>query len=227
LYAPAISRLKLPHVIAEWHRYVIDLNRLPEDVDAESVRGHANPPGSFTTGLLWVKTTTGVRLMREPIAKELHRQLLEKYFFPFHARIEENYARFRQAGAKQIFHIDCHSMPSWGTGAHRDPGQHRAEIVISDFNGKSCRPDFKELVVEAYDKAGFQTALNWPYVGGRLTQQYGKPARNQHAIQVELRRDLYMDEKSKKLVPQAEEVKQRLLKALTHVVQNLDALADA
>ncbi|MEK6555818.1 MAG: N-formylglutamate amidohydrolase, partial [Bdellovibrionota bacterium] len=71
LYAPAIRSNQLPFVKTEWHRYVVDLNRLPDDVDAESVEGHINAAGLCTTGLHWVKTTTGVRLMPAPNSQEL------------------------------------------------------------------------------------------------------------------------------------------------------------
>src|SRR5665213_2115352 len=66
LYQSTVGSLKLGCVKTQWHRYVVDLNRLPEDVDAESVIGSANPPGKFTTGLHWIKTTRGARLMPAP-----------------------------------------------------------------------------------------------------------------------------------------------------------------
>lgn len=224
LYFPVIEALKIDHVVTEWHRYVVDLNRLADDVDADSVEGHKNPPGSFTTGLLWVKTTTDIRLMKQPITPELHKQLVANYFEPFHRRIQAIYKKMKDAGIKETFHLDAHSMPSWGTKAHRDPGEHRAEIVISDFNGKSCRAEYKDLVIEAYKKAGFQVGYNWPYMGGRLTQQYGKPEIRQHAIQVELRRDLYMDERTKRLIPAAESIKKRLRQAIEEIVSRLDQI---
>src|SRR5665213_1324990 len=63
LYQPALDSLKLGYVKTQWHRYVVDLNRLPEDVDQESVIGSKNPAGKFTTGLHWIKTTRGQKIM--------------------------------------------------------------------------------------------------------------------------------------------------------------------
>ncbi len=224
LYLPVIGELKIEHVITDWHRYVVDLNRLSDDVDADSVEGHKNPPGSFTTGLLWVKTTTGIPLMKKPISPKLHGLLIERYFKPFHGKIEGIYKKMRDSGVKTIYHLDAHSMPTMGTSAHRDPGEKRAEIVVSDCNGKSCRQEFKDLVGQAYRNAGFEVAYNWPYMGGRLTQQYGKPEKGQHAIQVELRRDLYMDENSKKLKPSAELLKVRLSQAIAEIAAGVSRL---
>ncbi len=216
LYAPVVSELKLACVKTQWHRYVVDLNRLAEDVDADSVLGHANPSGKFTTGLHWVKTTRGTRLMPEPIPQNLHKQLVERYFEPFHSDVRDTYGFFRERGAKKIYHLDAHSMPSKGTSAHRDPGETRAEIVISDWEGKSCEPAYKELVGEAYKKAGFEVKFNWPYLGGRVTQTYGQPDKGQHAIQVEISRVLYMDEETKALIPAKAAV---LTEKLSHAVR--------
>lgn len=218
LYRPAVETLDLPWVVAEWHRYVVDLNRLPDDVDAGSVLGAPHSVGQFNQGFHWVKTTGGFELMKSPISEALHRQLESKYFWPFHHQVESLYKKFREAGAKKIYHIDAHSMPSRGTSAHRDPGEERADIVVSDFHGKSCETWFRHLVVNSYQEAGFKVAVNWPYIGGRVTQTYGQPDRGQHAIQVELKRSLYMDENSKTLRDETEEEVQA---KLTFAIQKI------
>lgn len=224
LYEGTLNQLKIPHVICPWHRYVVDLNRLESDVDQDSVTGSPNPSGSFTMGLHWVKTTTGLDLMKKPMTLAMHNQIVARYFNPFHEDVKAAYGTLRAKGVQEIFHLDLHSMPSWGTAAHRDPGQRRAEIVISDFNGVSSRKEFKNLVVEAYERAGFQIAYNWPYVGGRLTQTYGRPQDNQHAIQVELRRDLYMNEETKQIFQDVRDLTQRLGDALTEIYDKVGSL---
>ena len=222
LYQPVFDQLPIPHVKTEWHRYVVDLNRLPDDVDADSVMGSSNPAGKFPMGLHWVKTTRGQRLMPKPITSEAHRQLVARYFQPFHEQVLKVYADLRAQGASKVYHLDAHSMPSMGTSAHADPGQRRAEIVISDWKGKSCEPSYKDLVIEAYEKAGLQVAYNWPYVGGRVTQTYGQPDKGQHAIQVEINRALYMNEETKQLIPEkARELSQKLQSAVKQIYERL------
>lgn len=222
LYETVVNQLGLKCIKAEWHRYVVDLNRLPGDVDADSVQGSSNPSGTFTTGLHWVKTTKGTVLMPEPISKGLHDQLVARYFEPFHVQVRSAYQYFREKGAKEVYHLDAHSMPSKGTKAHRDPGQTRADIVISDCEGKSCSPDFKDLVIKAYAQTGLKVAYNWPYVGGRVTQTYGHPKKGQQAIQVEINRSLYMDEESKKWIPErAHVLGSKLSDAVQFIYQQL------
>jgi len=225
LYAPIVSEMNITCVQTQWHRYVVDLNRLPEDVDAGSVVGSLNPVGKFSTGLHWVVTTRGDRLMPTPISEELHGQLVQRYFDPFHKDVRAAYAYFRDCGARDVYHLDAHSMPSKGTSAHRDPGQYRADVVVSDWEGRSASLAFKDLVVKGYQEAGLIVAYNWPYLGGRVTQTYGRPQDGQHAIQVELNRALYMNEESKQLVPERAAVLQAQISvAIRFIHQGLQAL---
>ncbi len=198
LYRGTLSHLEIQHVTTEWHRYVVDLNRLAEDHDASTVEGSPNPAGQFRRGIHWAHTTKHDVLLAAPISMRLHQQLILKYFDPFHQNLRETFQRARNRGVLEILHLDLHSMPSVGTSEHRDPGQRRADVVISDNKGKSTDPEFFELVCGAYQKAGFSVAKNWPYFGGRITEFYGRPSEQHHAIQVELNRALYMDETTKK-----------------------------
>lgn len=222
LYAPTLNKLQIPHVKTEWHRYAADLNRVPEDVDASSVLGSVNPAGMHNRGFHWVITTYKQPLMTAPMSQASHDELVKLVYEPFHAGIRKLYSDLHAKGFKKTYHIDVHSMPSLGTSEHRDPGELRADIVVSDSKGKSCDPRFKDLVIAAYATAGFKVAYNWPYYGGRVTEQYGDPGRQQHTLQVELNRALYMDEKSKKLRPEeAAKIQEKLFAAVSYVRSNL------
>ena len=52
-----------------------------------------------------------------------------------------------------------------------------------------------EQVEAAFIRAGFTVTRNTPFAGAYITQAYGRPSRGQHAVQVELDRSLYMNEK--------------------------------
>lgn len=222
LYIPAIKELGLPYILTRWHRYVVDLNRLPEDIDRDSVIGAPHESGGFTTGLHWSKTTRGQTLMAEPISPQLHKQLVNSYYWPFHKEVKRCYERFRKQGHKKIYQIDAHSMPSIGTSAHRDPGSRRAQIVVGDREGTSCEKAYTDLVIQAYKKAGFEVVSNWPYIGGRVTQTYGNPDQGQNAIQVELNRALYMDEATKCLdVAKSKDLSLMISEALKTIYEQL------
>ena len=43
---------------------------------------------------------------------------------------------------------------------------------------------------------GYTVAHNKPYAGGFITEHYGRPARHLHALQIEVNRGLYMNERT-------------------------------
>ncbi len=225
LYKPVIEQLKLPHVVTQWHRYFADLNRWPDDVDASTVEGSGHPEGTHPLGFLWKVTTQGDMLLPDPISEDLHRLLVLRYWQPFHDSVKSQYQKFFSIGFKKVYQLDAHSMPSKGTGKHRDPGELRAEIVISDQKGNSCESAYRDLVVTAYETAGFQVRLNWPYLGGRVTQTYGHPEKGQHCIQVEMNRALYMNEDTKQLIPEkAQVVQEQVFQAVSEIEKGILSL---
>lgn len=221
LYRPVLENLNISYIKTEWHRYAVDLNRLPEDIDKSTVLGAKLDKG-HERGFHWSVTTYNEKLLESPMARDVHEKLKQLIYDPFHKAVEDCYVNSRKnLGIQTVYHLDLHSMPSLGTKMHSDPGEQRADIVISDCEQKSCNSAFRDLVIAAYVTAGFKVGYNWPYKGGRVSQQYGKPAQGQQVIQVELNRKLYMDEESKKLIPAAEEVKKKLSKAIEYIYHHL------
>jgi N-formylglutamate amidohydrolase len=224
LYRPALDELEIPCVATPWHRYVVDLNRLPEDIGPDSVRDaiKVQDISHLASGLHWVKTTRGALLLEEPISLELHNLLVKKYYQPFHAEMEAQFQSLKKMGHPEVYHLDLHSMPSVGTSAHPDPGNHRAPIVISDLHGKSSKAWFKDLVIESFKTTGLNVEYNYPYKGGRVTERYGHPDQGQHTLQIEINRSLYMNETSKQwLSPDAEALQDKLKQAMTAIHQAL------
>jgi N-formylglutamate amidohydrolase len=220
LYEDSLEKLSIPFVKTHWHRYAADLNRLSSDVDAEAVQGSVNPPGTFPRGFHWVYNTQGEKILHQPLTLECHQKLVERVYTPFHQDVQAMAQSLLAQGT--LYHLDLHSMPSVGTFQHRDPGEHRKEVVISDSKGKSCDPSFKDLVIAAYESQGFRVGYNWPYFGGRLTEQYGRPEQRHHVVQVELNRALYMDEKTKRLKSDWITVSSRLFAVLQHLKHELE-----
>ena len=229
LYEPICQSLNIPFICAPYHRYVLDLNRFPEDTDKSTLVSASLPSGSFPKGLYWAVTTKGEPLITEPLSEERHKKLLKEIYFPFHESLEKQYESFFSRGFQKVFHIDAHSMPSRGTSLHRDSGQKRPEVVVSDCKGQSCQRAYRDLVVESYRQQGFDTQCNWPYIGGRITERYGQPHRNRHCIQVELNRALYMNEESKAMLPSEPflPLQKRLSSAIEAIYKGLQLLSNA
>ena len=99
--------------------------------------------------------------------------------------------------------IDCHSMPS--ATASRDD-RPRADIVLGDRYGTSCVAMISETVEDALRELGYAVSRNKPYAGGFITEHYGNPGSGLHAIQLEINRAIYMDEKRYERGPDFERV---------------------
>lgn len=211
---------EIPFIFTKWNRYVVDLNRSLEDIDQGSVLDDTLPENKFPRGLYWQVTTLSEVLLPQPLSIAQHKEIVRKYYAPFHKEIEETYKLWPEV--ENVFQLDAHSMPSVGTKLHSDQGQERAEVVISDYHGTSCSEAYRDLVIAAYEKSGFKVAYNTPYVGGGITRQYGKPKEGKHCIQVELNRKLYMNEEDKQMdIDAANEVKEKIQKALKLIVEEL------
>jgi N-formylglutamate deformylase len=198
----AAARFGAPLVHATFPRAWCDPNREPWELD----------PAMFTDELpLWVNTTSprvnaglgtiarvvasGEAIYRGKITFAEAERRIETCWKPFHDTIsrliEATRARFGQCVL-----IDCHSMPSHvptsGTTSRR--GDRLADIVLGDAHGTSCAPHLTRFVERRLIDLGYRVRRNDPYAGGFITRHYGKPRDHVHALQIEIARDLYMDE---------------------------------
>jgi N-formylglutamate deformylase len=71
----------------------------------------------------------------------------------------------------------------------------RPEIVLGDRFGAAAADWEMARAQAAFEAEGFVVARNAPFAGGFITQRYGRPSQNRHAIQIEVDRSLYLDER--------------------------------
>ena len=117
-------------------------------------------------------------------------------------------------GSEMCIRDSGHSMPSRGRAGHKDPGKERADVVPGDRDGSSCAPALSAAVGAHFSSQGLTVRPNDPYKGGYITAHHGQPADRIHAIQIELRRDLYMDEAAYVLVEPGAARLQEMLREL-------------
>lgn len=185
-------------MVSNVSRYVVDLNRADDDVSPETVKGanRIDEDGYYQDrGVVWRTTTAKTPVMSNPLTKKEFRDRLDRFYYPYHEALEAEIKRVRSEFGYCLL-IDGHSMPSKGRKGHSDPGRKRAEIVPGDVDGKSCDRTVRWIVEEHFRDAGFSVRSNEPYKGGWITRHYGRPTKGVHAIQIEVRRDLYMNETS-------------------------------
>jgi N-formylglutamate deformylase len=201
-------------------RFVCDLNRDPDDVSPRAVPAHPAPRNADGRGFVWEVTTTGAPALARPLTLEewqARRAIHAGYHGAIAAALERARARFGFAVL-----VDGHSMPSVGRQGHADPGRPRADIVPGDRDGTSCAPALSHAVGEHFRKHGLSVAFNEPYRGGFITAHHGRPAENVHSIQIEMRRDLYMDEATFTRLPAPMAKLSQVLAALLRALDGFD-----
>jgi N-formylglutamate amidohydrolase len=79
-------------------------------------------------------------------------------------------------------------------------------VVIGDRYGTSCASLLADIVEDTMTSLGYSVGRNKPYAGGFITEHYGNPASGLHAIQLELNRAIYMDERRRERGPKFAQV---------------------
>jgi len=187
-------------IVCEVARAHVDVNRDPRELDPRLIRGPL-PPGSRPTsprvaaglGALARVVGQGREIYRRRLTLEEAQARLAAVHAPYHAALaglmEAARARFGVAVL-----VDWHSMPSAAAEAEGRRAGRRPQVVLGDRHGVACAPALTAAAREAFEQAGYVTALNRPYAGGWTTQTWGRPRDGFHALQVELDRGLYLDE---------------------------------
>jgi N-formylglutamate amidohydrolase len=183
-------------------RAYIDLNREPYELDARMFAGPLPRYVNGTTPRVLSGLGTIPRIVADgediyrsklDVAEALER--IETIYRPFHRTLAALLNEARQATGTVTL-IDCHSMPS--SAVSNSPAGHGAQVdvILGDRFGSSCKNELVSKLENLLTEAGLRTRRNRPYAGGFITETYGVPAAGQHAIQIEINRGLYMNERT-------------------------------
>jgi len=179
-------------------RAYVDLNRARDELDPaliEGVRrvGH-NPRIASGLGVIPRVVANGRAIYRGKMTQYEAQERISRYWEPYHTRLQSLLDTAHQRHGQTVL-IDCHSMPHEAMdGVVRAAGR-RPDIVLGDRFGSAASGDVVDRIEEAFVDAGFIVTRNAPFAGAYITQAYGKPKIGQHAVQVEIDRSLYMNEK--------------------------------
>jgi len=174
-------------LVATHSRYVIDLNRPPD--------GASLYPGQSVTGLCPVDTFDDTPLYADAAdvpGDEETAQRRDAIWQPYHAKLAEELARIRaQHGVAALW--DAHSirsvLPRFFEGKLPD-------LNLGTGKGVSCDPALAQTLLGIAESAtGYTGVLNGRFTGGYITRNYGNPAQNVHAVQLEMTQSSYMQEK--------------------------------
>ncbi|MGD1878663.1 MAG: N-formylglutamate amidohydrolase [Kiloniellaceae bacterium] len=185
---------------ARFPRAYIDPNRRLDDVDPQLIDGtwpeplNPGPKSALGIGLFRHRTNDGKPLLAGPMSVAGLRNRIERCWWPYRRTLHDTLDRLH-ARHGAVWHIDMHSMKSFGTAITPDgPGAERPDMVIGDLESESCDPAFTAFIAERLAALGYSVSVNKPYKGAEIIRSCGRPAENRHSLQIEMKRNLYMDE---------------------------------
>ena len=183
-FAPAMG---IPMITANFSRWVIDLNRDPKSKPLYT-------DGRIITGLC---STTN--FLGEPIYKDHRKEVdqlevnrrLENYYQPYHNKIQELLNDLKAEFGKVLL-WDCHSIRQVVPTIQKEKFP---DLILGDADGTSASPGIIETALGVLDHRKYSVSHNHPFKGGTITRYFGKPSENQHALQLEMTKVNYMDDK--------------------------------
>lgn len=193
--APALGA---PLIAAEYPRAWLDLNRSPDELDPAVIEGVGRvmqtPRISSGLGVIPRVVANGRAIYRGKITRAEAEARIAQVWQPYHAALD-GLMRAAQAGFGEAVLLDFHSMPHEALDTVARPGQPRPEVVLGDRFGASAAGEVLDALEDGFLSQGLSVIRNAPFAGAFVTQQYGRPSRGWHAVQVEIDRSLYMDER--------------------------------
>lgn len=205
-----------PLLKANYPRAYVDLNREPFELDpnmfADVLPSYVNTDSARAAaglGTVAKLVTNGSNIYGDKLNFEEIRNRIEKLYHPYHAALRKLIDDTQSIFGACLL-IDCHSMPSIGGPMDTDSGTTRTDIILGDRFASSCAEWVTNLAQTTLEKEGFIVRRNRPYAGGFTTHHYGEPNKRIHTLQIELNRELYMDEENITRLDDMANVKQRL-----------------
>ena len=187
-----------PLLSARYPRAWLDVNRSSDELDPALIdgigRGTHNPRVASGLGVVPRVVANGRAIYRGKIAQHEAESRIRDVWHPWHDALSNLLGESRALFGEAIL-LDCHSMPHEAIENLSHTRGARPEIVLGDRFGAAASAEVVDRVEAAFGAAGLRVARNAPFAGAYVTQHYGRPISQQHVVQVEIDRALYMNER--------------------------------
>ena len=192
-------------LVPRYSRYVVDLNRPPDDVSLY--------PGQNTTGLCPIVQFSGDPVYVDdahPAPDEIQARI-DAYWRPYHAALADELRRLRTEHGRVVL---------WEGHSIRGECPFLFAGRLPDFNlctasGASCSPMLQERLIGILSQAdGYDFIANGRFKGGYITRHFGDPANGIDAVQLEISQRIYMDEESFEYDEEKATAAQRVIRSL-------------
>lgn len=199
-------------VMAPNSRYVIDLNRSPENSSLYS-------DGRSQTSLTPSCTFLGENILKKEIPTEEIKRRLDQFYWPYYKELERKLnLRVKKFGKALLF--DAHSIKRNVKTIREQPFP---DMILGDADQTTASEVLISTALKALASGDYQVEHNNPFKGGHITRYFGNLNKNVHALQLEMSQDIYMNEKSttynKEKADKVRELLKKFFKKLTLVLE--------
>jgi N-formylglutamate deformylase len=181
------TELGIPMLCARYSRWVIDLNRNPDSTPLYR-------DGRVLTGLCPATTFLGEPIYQderpEVAAAEVTRRKA-LYFEPYHQALQAQLTA-TQVHFGRVLLWDCHSIRRVVSAINPEPFP---DLILGSADETSAAPALIEQALAVLGSGGYSLNHNHPFKGGFITRHFGQPAQQQHALQLEMAKQVYMNDR--------------------------------
>ncbi len=193
-----VGEFGAPLIAARVPRAYVDLNRADDELDPALIEGLApqghNPRIASGLGVVPRVVSAGRVIRPGKITRAEAQARIDAHWHPYHQALRGLVDRARgQFGP--VLLADMHSMPHEAVQHAAWPRGKRPQIVLGDRFGASAAPCIVDAIEAAFAGEGLIVSRNAPFAGAYVTQCYGRPGLGVHAVQIEIDRSLYMNER--------------------------------
>ena len=187
-----------PLMRAHFPRCFVDVNREPYELDPRMFEGRL--PSFANTRSMRVAGGLGTVARVVGDAQEIydqrisvddalraHREPVQALSPRAAAAVHPRAPRFRRRHADRLPFDAVDDRPQGRAAARRNSCWATATAPVASAVSETVEKTLRAL--------GYTVSRNKPYAGGFITEHYGNPAAGLHAIQLEINRALYMDER--------------------------------
>ncbi|PTN07367.1 N-formylglutamate amidohydrolase [Mangrovibacterium marinum] len=199
---------------ANYSRLLIDLNRNLDGVPLYS-------DGRVITSVCPATDFNGTPIYtdeRISVSSEEIKRRKEKYFSPYYAAVQSLLDEVHQKFGVALL-WDCHSIRRYVPGVRTEKFP---DLILGTADGATVPVELEQLVSRKLASGNYQLSLNTPFKGGNITRCFGLVQQKQYAIQLEMSKDIYMDDSETKYHPaRAAKLQQLLRETLQELDNNL------
>ena len=205
------SELGITIIEAVYSRWVIDLNRTPQNkslyTDGRIITSLC-PTTDFFGNDIYISPD------KEPTGEEIQRRL-QNYYLPYHQKIDFLLEELKKDFGRVIF-WDAHSIRRNVKTIQKEDFP---DLILGNNDGKTADSKIIKVALDSLNDSGLNVYHNTPFKGGFLTRSKGNPENGIHALQLEMSKDLYMSKNELDYdLEKAKEIKEYLLKTFKNLI---------